>query len=990
MTFKHKLSRRPALLKDRALLVSATVLAAVAVLACERPLRITDSGTGTVSRIVVSPKTLTLRQNQATDFTAVGLTSTGDTTPVAVSWSVTSGSITDTSTSSGKHYGRYRAGSDTGKVKVVAKGNPGGTSDTAIVSVTLAPVASVTVSPAAASALVGQAVQLSTTTADSAGNVLSGRAVTWASSSPLVAAVSSSGLVTAVATGSATITATSEGQNGSSAITVSNVPVASVAVGPAAAGILIGQTVQLTATAKDANGNTLIGRVVTWASNNAAVASVNSSGLSTGVAAGSATITATSEGHSGSSVITVTQVPVASVAVSPASASIQVSETVQLIATARDANGNPLSGRTIIWSSDNTVVATVSSSGLVTGKVAGSATITATSEGQSRSSAVTVTTLSCWTSAGAWQNIAIPSQGGGFEIQFDATPSTATMNGVVGLANGAATDWTNLAAIVRFNPTGTIDARNGGDYAAASAIPYTAGTSYHFRLDVDLTSHGYTAYVTPAGGTEQLVGSAFAFRTELSAVSVLNTLGVYASVGGETVCNPAVSAWTPPPPAPVASVTVSPAAASMSVGTTVQLTATLKDANGLPTSGSVTWATSNGTVATVSASGLVTGLGVGTATITATSGGQSGTAAVSVTLGSGSTSLYTLGNGANYYVAPAGSDANPCTAAAPCYTMARVSQLMRPGDNAHFAPGNYTWTYSGNKVTVSGTAAAPISYVSDTKWGAKVTGSGCDPIWNSGDYVQIINFDVTGNCSEGIGVNGNYNKVIGNRVHDLPGTGGYAGILADCCSYSKTGIQIIGNVVDNIAMGTGSNLIHGIYTGGPSSIIMDNIVTRVSAACITHYHGATRSIVSNNIVANCKYGIQIAADGAITSDDYTTVDNNIAINNGRGMYEYPTAGPHNVYNNNIVYNNSTANLDLCCGGTQSGTITLTAAQFSALFVNYTGDMTGDYHLRSGAVAIDAGTLTCASGMTSCVPLLDLDGIARSVGTAIDIGPYEWH
>jgi len=337
-----------------------------------------------------------------------------------------------------------------------------------------------------------------------------------------------------------------------------------------------------------------------------------------------------------------------------------------------------------------------------------------------------------------------------------------------------------------------------------------------------------------------------------------------------------------------------------------------------------------------------------------------------------------------------GPDANPCTAAAPCYTMARVSQLMSPGDNAHFASGNYTWSYSGNKVTKSGTAAAPISYVSDTKWGAKVYGSGCDPIWNSGDYVQIINFDVTGNCSEGIGVNGNYNKVIGNRVHDLPGTGGYAGILADCCSYSKTGIQIIGNVVDNIAMGTGSNLIHGIYTGGPSSVIMNNIVTRVSAACITHYHGATRSIVSNNVVANCKYGIQIAADGGITSDDYTTVNNNIAVNNGRGIYEYPTAGPHNVYNNNIVYNNSTANLDLCCGGTQSGTLTLTAAQFSALFVNYTGNMSGDYHLQSGAVAIDAGTISCASGVTGCVPLLDLDGVARPAGTSVDIGPYERH
>src|SRR5436309_2333910 len=602
----------------------------------------------------------------------------------------------------------------------------------------------------------------------------------------------------------------------------------------------------------------------------------------------------------------------------------------------------------------------------------------------------TSTAPSCWASAGAWQNVAIPSPAGAFEAQLDATPTTANMNGVVGLANGPAADWTTLAAIVRFNPTGTIDARNGGDYAAATAIPYTPGTTYHFRLDVDIASHSYTAYVTPAGATEQLVGSAFAFRTEQAAVRVLNNLGVYASVGGETVCNPGVAPWTPPPPAPVASVTVSPAAASAQVGTTMQLTATLKDANGLPTSGTVTWTTSNGVVATVSATGLVTGLAVGTATITATSEGQKGSSAVTVNPVAGPTPLYTLGNGADYYVAPSGSDANPCTAAAPCYTMARVSQLMSPGDNAHFASGNYTWSYSGNKVTKSGTAAAPVSYISDTKWGAKVYGSGCDPSWNSGDYVQIINFDVTGNCSEGIGVNGNYNKVIGNRVHDLPGTGGYAGILGDCCSYSKTGIQIIGNVVDNIAMGTGSNLIHGIYASGPSSAIMNNIVTRVSAACITHYHGATRSIVSNNVVANCKYGIQIAADGAITSDDYTTVDNNIAVNNGRGIYEYPTAGPHNVYNNNIVYNNSTANLDLCCGGTQSGTLTLTAVQFSALFVNYTGDMNGDYHLRSGAVAIDAGTTRCAATVTLCVPVLDFDGISRPAGSAYDIGAFEWH
>jgi len=374
---------------------------------------------------------------------------------------------------------------------------------------------------------------------------------------------------------------------------------------------------------------------------------------------------------------------------------------------------------------------------------------------------------------------------------------------------------------------------------------------------------------------------------------------------------------------------------------------------------------------------------VGTATVTATSGGQSGSATVTVNPVSG----YTLGNGANYYAAPAGSDANPCTAAAPCYTMARVSQLMSPGDNAHFAAGNYTWSYSSNKVTKSGTAAAPISYISDTKWGAQIFGSGCDPIWNSGDYVQIINFDVTGDCVGGIGVNGNYDKVIGNRVHDLPGTSGYAGILADCCNYHLVGIQIIGNVVDNIGPFGATNTIHGIYLAGPNGVIANNIVTRASAACIELYHGTSNEIVSNNTVANCgRYGIEIESDPAITTNWSSTVNNNIVVNvNGRGFHETtPSSG--GVFSNNIVYNNA-PNFDLCCG-IQSGTLTLTSAQFAGLFVNYTGTMTGDYHLQSGAVAIDAGTTLCAAGVSLCVPLLDLDGLARPKGAAYDVGAYE--
>src|SRR5205085_2223767 len=86
----------------------------------------------------------------------------------------------------------------------------------------------------------------------------------------------------------------------------------------------------------------------------------SSSGLVSGVTPGSATITATSEGKSGTSSISVTNVPVATVDVTPPSASVQAGQTVQLTATPKDANGAPLSGRTVTWSSSNTAVATVS------------------------------------------------------------------------------------------------------------------------------------------------------------------------------------------------------------------------------------------------------------------------------------------------------------------------------------------------------------------------------------------------------------------------------------------------------------------------------------------------------------------------------------------------------------------------------------------------------------------------------------------------------
>ncbi|HYL56343.1 MAG TPA: Ig-like domain-containing protein, partial [Gemmatimonadales bacterium] len=518
MPFTFKLSQRLARIRSRAVIVTLAALAG-----CEKPIAVaTDPGGAPASQIIVSPRAVTLHTNQTVDLTAVGLTAIGDTATVAVTWSMTTGSVIDTSTSGGKHYGRYKAGSDTGTAKVIVHGHPGTTTDTSVVTVTAAPVAAVTLSPSSASLLVGQTTQLGATTTDSAGNVLSGRTVTWTSSNPAVTTVNGTGLASAVSVGSATITATSEGQGGTAAISVSNVPVATVRVSPASASVLAGQTVQLAATTRDGSGNVLTGRSIVWTTSNGSVATVSGSGLVIGVTAGSATITATSEGQSGSAATTVTnppvsppgtvtdlaisavtdssvtisftevtdgtgspasydvryavgtiswgsgtevshgtcttpvagssvganrtctilglnqstgygvqlvafrgtlgvnavfgslsnvasgttaagaRAPVASVTVSPASASVGVGGTQQYTATLKDASGNVLTGRTITWTSSALGVATISGSGLVTTLVAGTSTITATSEGQSGSAALTVTALP--PPSGSWPN----------------------------------------------------------------------------------------------------------------------------------------------------------------------------------------------------------------------------------------------------------------------------------------------------------------------------------------------------------------------------------------------------------------------------------------------------------------------------------------------------------------------------------------------------------------------------------------------------------
>lgn len=336
-----------------------------------------------VASVVVVPASVSLVAGQTTQLTATAADASG--APLRdrpVAWSSSDEAVASVSS--------------TGLVIALAPGSAtitatvDGKGASTNVAVGAVPVETVIVSPSPAQLTVGQGVQLTVQVTDATGRVVTDRPVSFSSDDPGIASVSGSGLVTGVATGTTTVRATSDGKTGTTSVTVAAVPVGSVVVAPGSVSLAVGGTTGLTATVRDASGNTLDGRAVAWTSSNESVASVSQSGVVTAVGAGSAVVFATAEGKTGQAQVTVSPTPVGSVVVAPASSTVQVGQSVQLSATVRDASGNVLNGRTVSWSSSDTRVALVSGSGVVTGVVPGQATITATAEGKSGSAAVTV------------------------------------------------------------------------------------------------------------------------------------------------------------------------------------------------------------------------------------------------------------------------------------------------------------------------------------------------------------------------------------------------------------------------------------------------------------------------------------------------------------------------------------------------------------------------------------------------------------------------
>ena len=167
--------------------------------------------------------------------------------------------------------------------------------------------------------------------------------------------------------------------------------VSAVVVSPAADTLVAGDTLRLSAEAMDANGHSMAAAEFTWASSDTLVATVDDSGLVTGVAAGEAEITATSSGVTGRAQVAVVAPAPTTIVVTPDSVVFTaIGQTVQLSAEVRDQIERAMVGVTVSWSSSDTLVAAVDSAGLVTAAGRGETTVTATAGEASSEAVVTV------------------------------------------------------------------------------------------------------------------------------------------------------------------------------------------------------------------------------------------------------------------------------------------------------------------------------------------------------------------------------------------------------------------------------------------------------------------------------------------------------------------------------------------------------------------------------------------------------------------------
>ena len=494
--------------------------------------------------------------------------------------------------------------------------------------------------------LAGTVVQLSAVARNAAGVALTGRPVAWSSGNSEIATVSSGGTVNTMRAGEVGITATVGAVSTTFALRVLE-RVDALEITAPADSVLAGTDLQLSAVARSRDGAPLTGRVITWSSSDPALAVVSAAGAVQTLAAGEVVITATHQGVTATFALTILE-PVAAVEIRGApTAPVLGGTTVQLSAMARGASGTALAGRTVTWTASDAAMATVSPGGLVQARVAGEVLITATVEGTAASF-----TLQILEPVATLQVTGGPTGPvvAGAAFQLSAVARGATGQGL----SGRPVTWSSAdVQLATVSPTGQVQTRRAGEVGITATVEGVTAT-YTVRILEPVASVQVVraADSLVAGGTMQLravalsaagdslPGRAVSWISSNVGVATVSAGGLLTSaptVG--TPMNVGITAMVEGRSAsfvlrvlpPVASVSVTSPFGGLYPAQTLPLAATPRTASGAVIVGrAVTWSTSDATRATVDSAGRVTGLAQGTVTITAASGGQTGTVQLKV------------------------------------------------------------------------------------------------------------------------------------------------------------------------------------------------------------------------------------------------------------------------------------------------------------------------------------------------------------------------
>ncbi|MFO0600509.1 MAG: Ig-like domain-containing protein [Myxococcaceae bacterium] len=561
----------------------------------------------------------------------------------SVTWSSADGGVATVSNLAGEN-GLVRTVSE-GAVAISA--STGTITGSTVVTVAPAILVSMQLSPATVSLAAGLTQQLTADGTYSNGSQRDVTAlVTWTSADAGVATVSNDagteGLVTAVAAGTTTIDATLGIVTASRTVVVGAPALQRIDVTAPSTSVAKGRTLQLTATGRFSDGSSqVLSSGVSWTPTTGTTFTVNGSGLLTSAQLGTANATATVGGVSGSLSVTVTAAEIDSIALTPATPSIALGLTQAMVARATYSDGtqtNLTSG--VTWSTVDSGIATVSSSGLVSSVAIGQTLVSASSGGVTGSTQLTVV-------APVLVSIALtPST----LITLNKT-QTQQVTALGTLSNGQTQDVTSTAtwssttpAVASVSSAGLVTALAAGNTTitatqagVSGSVPVTVNRPALQSLAVTpVNPHvqrgstlAFTATATYVDSTTEDVTSLVTWGTSDASLATISALGVARGLLEGTVTISAQwnsqNASTSLTVDPIALVSIAVSGVSrFANGTAVQLvaTGTYADSSTADLTALVTWASASPAVVDfVNASGVfgkAMGLSLGSANVTAT------------------------------------------------------------------------------------------------------------------------------------------------------------------------------------------------------------------------------------------------------------------------------------------------------------------------------------------------------------------------------------